>query len=172
MRIKKRWIAVSIISIVISIIFGHRIVTKTVFEHYCKTNVGLFIYEKVDLGEEYFISFPDDKGPGDLDERFIFGENMMLNQQQFEQNYIYDYMKNIKVSFMGPIYSTQTIVTRKSDSKVLGKAVSGVAYVGLFKALGSNKRPRIYCPKGQDEKGFYFFNKGHRSLLYHVFNKK
>jgi hypothetical protein len=94
-----------------------------------------------------------------------------LDTEKFRSEYELKYIESNKYSSIGPIYSNITSVVRLADLKLLGKAISGTAYISFFKTLGSNMKARNHCPEGQDEKGFYYSRKNYNSVLSEVFSR-
>jgi hypothetical protein len=149
--------------------------SKYLFEKYCNEEgrVGLFIYEQVGLNKEYFMPFPVDKEPRDLDRRFIFGENLMINKERLEKDYIFDVYKSIPLSEIGPITSIETSVIRKSDKKILSKAVSIRSRKGWFSRIFSFGYASETCPPSWRESGFDVseYSELHNTIIKKTFNK-
>ena len=118
-----------------------------IFEEHCQ-NAGLFIYEKSELNEEFFV----DEETIDFKEksnRFLFGNGKYLNMDVFERHYIYVYAERKYVSDIGDIYIERSHIVRKSDSKLLSEAIS-------VKGFGGGLTQRDYtkkCPKGRGKSG-------------------
>lgn len=134
--------------------YGDRIISDLLFESYCNEDgrTGQFIYERVGLGEEYFIPIPKD--PRKINQHFVVDAILMMNKTILAQDYTFsEYKEVIPLSIIGPIYSLETSVVRKSDDKLLGKSVSlfnsqgGLAERNI---LGQNEGDR--CPRGYDKK--------------------
>lgn len=145
------------------------------FKKYCSEEgrTGLFIYEKVALGDEYFMPFPKDKDPRDLDRRFIFEDNLMINRKRFEKDYIFDVYKSIPLSSIGPIIAVETSVIRKDDQKLLGKAVSLANRKGWWyrKIASFGQLTSETCPSGRDERGTPNYYKHHDLLVKEIMYK-
>jgi hypothetical protein len=140
-------------------------VSNYMFERLCNddSRIGLFVYEEVALGGEYFMPFPEDAEERDLDRRFIFGDNLMLNRERLEEDY------EFIVNEVGPIGLVATSVILKSDNKILGKAVSAGNQQGWLNRLGAfDGIPGASCPSGRDENGFSNNRKNHDNLLREV----
>jgi len=136
-----------------------------IFKQSCKEDVGVFIYEQVELGDEYFIPFPVDKEPRSLDSRFVFGENRLLDKEKFDREYSLEMYKKIPVSEIGPVYLIQTSVTRRSDNKLLSKSVSVRNDMGWLAKLTSFGYAHDQCP----EVGAYIHRNNHNSLINNTF---
>ena len=149
-------------------------VSKYLFKQYCEEEgrVGLFIYEKVALSDEYFMSFPKDTDPRDLDRRFIVGENLMINRERFEQDFIFEIYKQKPLSNIGPIVSIETSITRKYDNKILSKTVSIKNRKGWFSKAASFGYGYEKCPSSKRESGLVEseFTKLHEQIVKKTFN--
>lgn len=146
-------------------------VSNYMFEKLCNDpeKIGMFVYEQVELGSEYFMSFPEEIDERDLDRRFVFEDNLMLNRERFEENYELIVNEYIPVSEIGPIGLVATSVIRKSDGQILGKAVSAGNQQGWLNRLGALEGiPGVSCPTGRDEYGFSKNRKNHDNLLKEV----
>lgn len=165
MKMQKILIFLSPIILFFVVIFGHKILTNIFFNHFCETETGLFVYEKIELDESYFSLIDEAKRDRGYDNRFEYNDQYSLDTANFKSEYQFNFIVNDKYSNIGPIYSKTTSLIRKSDKKLLGKAVSGTAYIGLFRVLGSNMRERINCPSGRNEnrKPLYYID--HNNLL-------
>lgn len=144
------------------------------FKKYCaeEGRTGLFIYKKVELSDEYFMPFPQDKDPRDLDPRFIVGEDLMINRERFDQDFVLEVYKKVPVSSIGPINAVETSVIRRSDEQLLGKAVSaanGQGWLNKFGVLGGFSG--VYCPSGRDENHFPRFRQAHYVLIKERFTR-
>lgn len=141
------------------------------FKQYCTDRAGLFVYEKVQLGDEYFMPFPKNKDPRDLDPRFIIDDNLMINRKRFDQDFILYYYKHILVSSMGPISADETSIIRKTDQKVLGKAVSFNNGKGWwYREIESLGEPTAKsCPVGYDDEGRSYAGLLHNNLINKIF---
>lgn len=148
--------------------------SKYLFKHYCEEEgrVGLFIYEKVALPDEYYMPFPEDKDPRDLDSRFIVGENKMINRGRFEQDYIFTIYQHNPISRFGPIESVESSVTRKSDNKVLSKTVSIKNHKGWWVSVYSFGYASESCPSTRRKSGLIVseYTKLHETIIHKTFN--
>lgn len=133
--------------------YGDAIYSNYLFEQYCNEEgrTGQFIYERVGLGDEYFIPIPKD--PRKANFHFIVDDNFMMNKSLLEKDYVFSkYSEAILLSTIGPITSRETSVTRRSDNKVLGKSVSlsnRQGWLARRNILGQNQSDR--CPRGYDK---------------------
>lgn len=145
--------------------------SEQLFEKYCneKGRVGQFIYERVALGEEYFRPIPTDaKELRYVNEEFyIDNKKTLIDQERLKQSYAINYQKKTMLSPIGPIYSFESTIVRKSDDKVLSKAVS------LLNMLDKNSKyfpvEGVTCPTGRDSKGYSLSNKHHFNLIEKTF---
>lgn len=147
-------------------------VSKYIFEKYCNGLVGVFIYEKVGLGHEYFVPIPGGKDPRNLDPRFIFDDNLLLNRERLEQDYSYVVHKATPISQIGPVDSIASSITRKRDGELLSQVVSAVTQLGWWAEFWSFGYGDESCPKGRDVSGVSIRAKNHDSILRSTFFKK
>lgn len=173
---KFKYIRIAIVLIIITSLSGcvSQWRSEYLFEQYCNEEgrVGQFIYERVALGEEFFRPIPTDEAELlRVDYRFYLNDKKLLIDKQFFQKYYTFKNRERKVlSSTGPIYSVETTVVRKSDDKILSKAVSLVNM--LDKSSKYFAVEGVTCPTGRDNKGFSFFNKNHRNLIEKTFFKE
>ncbi|MBO1273676.1 hypothetical protein J3L11_18785, partial [Shewanella sp. 4t3-1-2LB] len=66
--------------------YGDRIISDLLFESYCNEygRTGQFIYERVGLGEDYFIPIPKD--PREVNEHFVVDGILMMNKTILDQD--------------------------------------------------------------------------------------
>lgn len=129
-----------------------RMRSESLFEQYCheEGRVGQFIYERVALGEEFFRPIP--KALGHVDYRyFINDKKLLIDKDVFNQVYTLNSLKKTVLSEVGPIHSFETRIVRKSDGKVLSKAVSLRNMLGQTR--GNYPIYGVYCRLGRDVKG-------------------
>ena len=60
MKNKKSWITIIILVLLLGGCFGDRVISEVVFAYQCKSNVGVFVYETVELDDSYVVPIPDD----------------------------------------------------------------------------------------------------------------
>jgi hypothetical protein len=150
-----------------------RMRSEHLFEQYCNEEgrVGQFIYERVALSEEYFRPIPTDQKELDRIENSFYIDNkaLLIDKKRFKQSYSLNYLKRKVLSPIGPIYSVESTIVRKSDGKVLSKAVS------LLNKLGKTSKyfpvQGVTCPTGRDNKGHPFYNMHHFNLIENTFFK-
>lgn len=145
------------------------------FEEYCNEEgrTGQFIYERVALGDEYFMPIPED--PRRIDYDLIIKGNLMINRERLEQDYyLSKYRERILLSEIGPISSNETSIIRRRDNKLLGKSVSLFNKQGWLaerNILGHNEGER--CPGGYDKNaGLYEDSLLHTTLIENIFTAK
>lgn len=165
-----------IITGVYAVFFWDYHLSKYLFKQYCEEEgrVGIFVYEQVALSDEYFIPFPIDKDPRYLPRKFVMSDNLMIREDKLTKDFLINTKRKDIVSEVGPIYSYTTTIVRKSDGKVLSKAVS------LKNELGWQVRSRKAlfpsggeeCPKGVIENGSLKPNFDHYDVVNKVFLKK
>ena len=148
--------------------------SEKLFEQYCNEEgrVGLFIYERVALGKEYFRQIPTDvRELRQLDKDFYINDKkLLIDKQHFKQSYTLNNRKRTILSSVGPIYSVETTIVRKSDGKVLSKAVSLLNM--LDKASKYFPVEGVSCRVGRDSKGYPYSVKEHRNLIEKTFFKQ
>ncbi len=113
--------------------------------------------------------FPKDKDPRDLSQRFVVGANLMINKERLEVDYILGKYREVRqLSSIGPINYSETAVYRKSDKKLLGKAVNLSNRKGWWHRDGFLGHPSSdWCPVGHNDKGI-----SNSGLLHHLLLKK
>lgn len=151
---------------------GDRVISEHLFEKYCNEEgrTGQFIYERVGLGEEYFIPIPEEKWK--TNQHYIIDGNLLINKKRLEQDFIIGKYKESKlISQIGPIFSRNTSITRKRDNKLIGKSISLVNRLGwwnLLSILGQSSRE--YCPSGYDpNSGLSEDEQLHATLIKNIF---
>lgn len=149
-----------------------RMRSERLFEQYCNEDgrVGQFIYERVALGEEYFIPIPED--PRKINQHFVVDGKRMMNKALLEQEYAFSKYSEVKLlSTIGPIYSIETSVIRRSDDKLLGKSVSlnnRQGWLAERNILGQNEGD--ICPSYYNkEKNSYEASLLHATLIKNIF---
>ncbi|GIU06114.1 hypothetical protein TUM4261_09030 [Shewanella sp. c952] len=107
--------------------YGDRILSNLLFDKYCSEEgrTGQFIYERVGLGEEYFIPIPKNRRELVRVDRgyFIDNDKLLIDEKRFLKDFVYSDTREILISQFGPIYSYENTVVRKSDNKVLSKKI-------------------------------------------------
>ena len=122
------WITIIIIVGSFATCNGDRMYSDYLFEQYCNEEgrTGQFIYERVGLGEEYFMPIPKDEVElRRVDNGFFIDEKkLLIDKHRLMQDFNIHRQRKTMLSRIGPIYSFETTIVRKSDGKVLSKAVS------------------------------------------------
>ena len=156
--------------------YGDAIYSNYLFEQYCNEEgrTGQFIYERVGLGDEYFISIPkDERELIQVDNGyFIDDKKLLIDKHRLMQNFTISRQTKTMLSQIGPIYSYEKNIIRKSDGKVLSKSVS------LLNKKGWLSRQSILgmtvgdtCPKYKDTRGRSISKSAHTGLLRNTFYK-
>ena len=145
--------------------FEHRKAVK-IFEEHCK-NAGLFIYEKVELGEEYFILAPESKKEmGAIPPGQVF-EDRQLNMDKFLSDYEYTRHKRKYFYENGNLHYISSVVIRKSDNKTLGEAISVAGFGGGMTQRSHTK----VCPNKKMTNGRIEHYYNHGMLPIHTFTR-
>lgn len=146
-----------------------RMRSERLFEQYCNEEgrVGQFIYERVALGEEFFRPIPKALGHVDYG-YFINDRKLLIDKKVFSQVYERNGLKKTILSDVGPIYSIETTIVRRSDGKILSKAVSLLNMLGQTR--GNYPIYGVYCRQGRDVKGISLHNKEHSNLIDKTFS--
>jgi len=178
MKYSFRFIKITIIAITVGSISAcssiERIRSESLFEQYCheEGRVGQFIYERVALSEEFFRPIPTDEVElRRIDNSYyINGNKLLIDKVRFKQSYTRNFFEHKVLSSIGPIYSVESTLVRKSDGKVLSKAVS------LLNMQGKTSKyipaQGVRCPTGRDNKGKSFFYEKHMTLIENTFYKQ
>ena len=173
---KLKWIPLIIIVGSFVGCYGDMAISNLLFKKYCNEEgrTGQFIYERVGLGEEYFKPIPFTKEGVALhfDRGFLIGQDkLLIDKHHFLQNFNITMEKTI-LSPIGPIYTDETTIVRKSDGKVLSKAVSLMNEKGWWSresVLGTNVGD--ICPKYRDINGHINVKSDHSDVLRNTFYK-
>jgi len=172
---KKQWVVLIFILGIYPICKWDYYLSNYLFKQYCADadHIGLFVYEKVQLDDKYFMPFPKDTDRRDLDRRFIVGDNLIINRERFDKDYIFNVYKRVPLSNVGPIVAIETSVIRKNDKKLLGKAVSLASGKGWwYRKIASFGQPTSdTCPSGRDENHFPRYRLTHYALIKEVFKQ-
>jgi len=151
-------------------------ISNLLFKKYCNEEgrTGQFIYERVPLSEEYFIPIP--KGGVELrrvDNGFFINERkLLIDKHRLIQDFNISAQKQTTLSRIGPIYSYEYTIVRKSDGKILSQSVS------LLNKKGWLSRQSILgmtvgdtCQKYKNPKGLYSSKSAHTGLIKNTFYK-
>jgi len=148
--------------------------SEQLFEQYCNEDgrVGQFIYERVGLSEEYFMAIPTDaiELRRIADSFYIDNKNLLIDKQHFKQSYTANYLEKKMLSPIGPIYTIESTIVRKSDGKILSRAASLLNM--LDKASDYFPVEGVTCPTGIDIQGNPLSNKHHFNLIENTFFKQ
>ncbi len=151
-----------------------KIRSDSLFEQYCNEEgrVGQFIYERVALGEEFFRPIPTDEVElrRIANSFYIDNKRLLIDKERLMESYKINYLKRRKLSSIGPIYSVESTLVRKSDGKLLSKAVSLLNMQGRTRNYVPIRG--VYCPSGQDSKGYDLSQKHHFNLIENTFYKQ
>ncbi len=148
-----------------------------VFNHYCSDEdfAGTFIYEQVELSEEYILIPPESgksKYPVNIS-LLIEDRKYLIDEQLLNVKYDWSLMNRKKFFFVGPIYKVESIVIRKHDKKVLGKAVTLKNKKGWLHELGIFMvNTGDNCPIVISEHGRNLSYNHHYDLLKRIFYRK
>jgi hypothetical protein len=147
-----------------------RIRSESLFEQYCheEGRVGQFIYERVALSEEFFRPIPKALGHVDDYGYFINDRKLLIDKERFNQVYTLNSLKKTVLSEVGPIHSFETTIVRKSDGKVLSKAVSLRNMLGQTR--GKYPTYGVHYRQDLDIKGISLHNKEHSNLIDKTFS--
>lgn len=172
---KFKWIPLIIIVGSFVGCYGDMAISNLLFKKYCNEEgrTGQFIYERVPLGEEYFRPIP--KGGVELrrvDNGFFINERkLLIDKHHLLQSFIINTMEKTMLSPIGPIYTYETTIVRKSDGKVLSKAVSLLNKKGWWSrksVLGFTVGDS--CPKYKNSSG-NILKSDHSDVLRNTFYK-
>jgi hypothetical protein len=151
-----------------------KIRSEYLFEQYCNEEgrVGQFIYERVALSEEFFRPIPTDEVElrRIANSYYIDNKELLIDKERFKQSYIRNFFEHKVLSPIGPIYSVESILVRKSDGKILSKAVSLLNMQGRTRKYAPIRG--VYCPTGQDSNGHGLSHKHHFNLIENTFYKQ
>jgi hypothetical protein len=120
--------------------FGDRVISEVFFAYQCKNNSGLFVYEKIKLGDGYFIPIKERELVYEFDK---FNDFLKINKPKILIDYDYSYQK-IVVNKIGPVEKIISQVVRKNDKKVMAE---GVAFQNHGGWLLYNSKTFVSTPK-------------------------
>jgi len=172
---KFKWIPLIIIVGSFVGCYGDMAISNLLFKKYCngEGRTGQFIYERVPLGEEYFRPIP--KGGVELrrvdNGYFINERKLLIDQHRLIQDFTISRQKKTMLSPIGPIYSYEKNIIRKSDGKVLSKSVSLLNKKGWWSrksVLGMTVGD--ICPEYKSKSGIVL-KSDHGELLKNTFYK-
>ena len=116
------------------------------FTYLCNTKAGVFVYEQVELPEEYFLK------AGDGDERYqkrsphAYALGDELNQKKIEEDYRVQYRFDRDYSYWGHLFMNETVILNSSGKK-LGAARSFYYRGGwVFSSLLMGMAGSHVCP--------------------------
>lgn len=171
------------------------------FDRLCNDpeKIGLFVYEKVELPDEYIEPLPTGWTHHDdyeYDPRFEFGEaesrffdgeksglrkglhyryagGYRINRVDISDEYKITFYEPERYSKIGPIIISRSAIHRKSDGRLLGEAASAVSLKGWFAQVGTlSGTARIHCSGGQGDEGFPNYHRSHNNLVKAIFENR
>ena len=128
--------------------FGDRMVASVLFKKYCSELAGFTLYEKVELGDEYFLPYTE-KNTSEyrrLDSYWFFDDEHYLNAKKIEQEFKFTYLVRKELSSLGPVASNTTVIKRLSDNKVLSEVISISNSTGWLANIGPLPPITYSCP--------------------------
>ena len=138
-----------------------------IFEEHCQ-NAGLFIYEKIDLDKKYFLPLPKNKEKLNKIGSGKIYNDMYLDIDKFERDYELIFGERTEISKLENIFYSESKIIRKSDNKLLSKALSVGGFGGGLTQKGFNK----ICPPGERPDGWSNHNYNHIFLIKNTINLK
>jgi hypothetical protein len=156
--------------------YGDRVLSNLLFDKYCSEEgrSGQFIYERVGLGDQYFIPIPKDRR--DLvhvdNGFFIDDRKLLIDKQRFMQDFNINWVETT-LSHIGPIYIHEQIIVRKLDGKMLSKSVDLINKKGwLARGVILGITETDSCPKRKNEYDQLVYSSSHYGLVRNTFYKK
>jgi len=151
-------------------------VSNFLFQSYCddKDFVGQFVYQREGLTDEFFREIPEARKDrvGILGEFYLDNKKYLIDANKFANHYWYQFSKRSLVSTIGPIYVDETLITRKSDGKLIGKAISFVNKKGWLHGVNlSMHNTGDKCPIYTSKNGLRLTNSDHFTLIQNTFFK-
>jgi len=152
-------------------------VSNFIFQSYCddKSVVGQFIYQREGLSDEFFREIPTDRIAlrRVAGSHYLQNKRYLLNDYVLKQYYKIVHLEKKALSPIGPVYSLESYILRKSDGKKLGKAVSirnKNGWLNETSLLWTNTGS--ICPRYKSEHGRYITNEDHTTLIQRIFYKQ
>ena len=157
--------------------YGDGIISNLLFEMYCNEEgrTGQFIYERVGLGEEYFIPIPkDERELLQVDKGFFIDDRkLLIDKRRLLKRFNVNRAKKTILSRIGPIYTHERTIVRKSDGKVLSRSVNLLNKKGwLARGIILGITDSDSCPKNKDVYGRLVYTSSHTGLVSNTFYKK
>ena len=157
-------------------------VSQYLFEQLCndETKIGLFVYEHVELGESEIIRAPVKeyerrKIGGEENSPYKISEGVFADPDALSEKFEVTLLryKYEKVNSIGPMYTRKSLVTRKSDGKLLGEAVTGTNSMGWAnRTLHIGHYTGQTCKRGVIKRGGWGTGEYHRKLISSLFYVK
>ena len=117
------------------------------FSYLCNTEAGMFIYQTVELPEEYFLKAGDRNARYQSNSKKYYAEGGELNLEQIKENYSIDTEFDKEFSNWGHLFKRETTISEMED--VLGRATSFYYRGGWVTApLHDNRAGSHACPEG------------------------
>jgi hypothetical protein len=168
MKNKKSWITIIILVLLLGGCFGDRVISEVVFAYQCKSNVGVFVYETVELDDSYVVPIPDDIRK--RDSRFNISDMYMMDYEKINKDYEVKIFEKKIISKYGPVQSLTTSIARKSDEKVMGKVISFRSYFGWSsRVFPYGKKLRKNCPVSENINSNSLNSSYHYQLIKKIF---
>ncbi len=152
-------------------------VSNHLYNQYCsdKSLVGQFIFEQEGLTDEFFKEIPTDKIAlrRVAGSHYLQDKRYLINEYVLKQYYKIVHLEKQLLSPIGPVYSLESYILRKSDGKKLGKAVSirnKKGWLSETSLLWTNTGS--ICPRYKSEYGRYVTNEDHTTLIQKIFYRK
>jgi hypothetical protein len=168
MKNKKTWITIIVLVLLLGGCFGDRVISEIVFYYQCDKNSGLYVYEEVNLSDEYFTK----ESKSEKEFNYFYNEYFFITKNMFDYEYLYIPNKITTISSFGPIKLIESLVYRRTDNKLLGKLTTvsnGLGWVVRSWSFGYAGKG---CPAGFSEKGERVRNKMRREFIENIFIKK
>jgi hypothetical protein len=167
MKNKKSWITIIILVLLLGGCFGDRVISEVVFAYHCKKDVGVFVYETVELDGSYVVPIPEDIRK--RDSRFNVSDTEMIDYKKINKDYEIKFYEKKVVSSFGPVQSIKTSITKKNGGQIIAKVVTFRNNMGWASNLGSNITTRRHCPPSNNKNSRSINNQFHEKIIRKVF---
>ena len=120
---QKRFIKVFLsILLILLLLRGDLYIANIIFKQQCeKDDVGLTVFEKVELGDEYFLKLPpvDTRAYRELEKGYIYDDQLYIDKGLLDVNFDTYVIEKKIVSRFGPVTQANFNMVRRKDKKVL-----------------------------------------------------
>ncbi len=130
--------------------------SQYLFEQVCSDSdlIGLHVYERDYVDRQYTtVQVVENGYPMTSRNEYYYEDNIALLKDHIDNRFDYKRSELVELYSVGPIVILQTTLTRKSDGKLLAKAVTAQSMQGWLNRFFSSGYHRSFCPTNEVEPG-------------------